>query len=131
MTKAQLERAITDLWRSQLGLASVEPHQNFFELGGNSVAMIRVHAGLQEALATTIPIMELFRNPTVHSLADWLHAQRGEAMASQLMLATPLSSPLRSAPALSVVDGFESRAAKQRAAHARLREDRERNDEGV
>ena len=74
-------------------MASVEPHQNFFELGGNSVAMIRVHAGLQEALATTIPIMELFRNPTVHSLADWLYAQRGEAMASRLILGLAWWSP--------------------------------------
>jgi acyl-coenzyme A synthetase/AMP-(fatty) acid ligase len=69
---AGMEQRIAEVWCAVLGLDSVGAHDNFFDLGGNSLLLARLHARLQAKLATTLPIRRLFEHPTVHSLAGAL-----------------------------------------------------------
>jgi len=67
--RGDLERRIAAIWEEALGLEQVGAHDNFFDLGGHSLLLARVHTALRRDLATEIGIVELFRYPTVASLA--------------------------------------------------------------
>ncbi len=70
----EVEDAVAAVWREVLGLERVGVHDNFFELGGHSLLLAQVHERLREALALQIPIVDLFRFPTVAALAEHLGA---------------------------------------------------------
>ncbi|HEY4572893.1 MAG TPA: phosphopantetheine-binding protein, partial [Thermoanaerobaculia bacterium] len=65
----ELERSIAAVWREVLGVERVGVHDNFFESGGSSLLIVKLHGRLNEALGTDIPIMELFRHTTIDALA--------------------------------------------------------------
>ncbi|MBV8945671.1 MAG: acyl carrier protein, partial [Solirubrobacterales bacterium] len=50
---------------------------NFFDLGGRSLLLVRVHARLQQQLSDPPTMLDLFRYPTIHRLADHLTARNG------------------------------------------------------
>jgi hypothetical protein len=52
-----------------LALASPGVEDNFFELGGTSLALVEVQARVAEAFAVEVPVVELFRHPTIRALA--------------------------------------------------------------
>jgi amino acid adenylation domain-containing protein len=70
--RSDLERTIAGVWSELLGLAEVGAEDNFFDRGGHSLLLVRVHARLQRLLDREIPIVELFRHPTVAALARHL-----------------------------------------------------------
>src|SRR5439155_9746408 len=63
------EETIAAVWREILGLDAVGIHDPFFDLGGHSLALARVHAKLRDRLAVALPITALFQHPTVAALA--------------------------------------------------------------
>ena len=67
-----LERRIAAVWGEVLGLAEVGVQDNFFDLGGRSLLLVRVQARLAQSLNRQVPILELFRRPTIHALAAYL-----------------------------------------------------------
>jgi acyl-coenzyme A synthetase/AMP-(fatty) acid ligase len=69
-----VEDAVAAIWREVLGLETVGVHDNFFELGGHSLLLAQVHSRLRETLGLEIPIVDLFRFPTVAALAEHLGA---------------------------------------------------------
>jgi amino acid adenylation domain-containing protein len=79
--RAGLERAIAAVWREVLGVERVGARDNFFDLGGHSLLLARVHARLAETLAVELTMVDLLRHPTVGSLAAFLRAERGAAAA--------------------------------------------------
>ena len=64
-----LERAIGEVWREVLGLERVGVRESFFEAGGSSLLIARLQSRLRQALGRDIPFVELFRHPTIESLA--------------------------------------------------------------
>jgi amino acid adenylation domain-containing protein len=75
----EVERLVAGLWRDTLGLAEVGVHDNFFDLGGHSLQLGRVHHRLTEELRRDVPLLDLFRYPTVRSLAEHLTGGPAEA----------------------------------------------------
>ncbi len=65
----ELERVIAAAWSAVLERPEFGVHDSFFDLGGNSVGMVQVHARLCRELGRDLPITRLFRFPTVSSLA--------------------------------------------------------------
>jgi non-ribosomal peptide synthetase component F len=94
------ERAIAALWQEAFGLDRVGVRDNFFDLGGHSLLMVRVHARLRDALKTDISIVRMFQHPTIQSLARHLDGD-------------PRATP--------VLAGVQARADKQKAALLRQR----------
>jgi hypothetical protein len=64
-----LEKTITLIWQEVLGIGTVGRNDRFFDLGGTSLLMIRVHRQLENTIARKFPITTLFQHPTVASLA--------------------------------------------------------------
>jgi polyketide synthase PksJ len=64
-----LERQIASVWQEVLGVRDIGVHDNFFDLGGRSLLLVRVQARLTKCLNQEISILDLFRWPTIHTLA--------------------------------------------------------------
>ncbi|HYG64563.1 MAG TPA: amino acid adenylation domain-containing protein, partial [Thermoanaerobaculia bacterium] len=75
--RSDLERTIAAVWQEVLQLPRVGVQDNFFELGGSSLLLARLQSRLEKALGRELPLMELFRHPTVEALAR--HLAGGEA----------------------------------------------------
>jgi amino acid adenylation domain-containing protein len=65
-----LERRIAAVWEAVLERPGVGIHDNFFDVGGNSLLLVRLHARLQKDLGVEISLVELFRYSTVALLAE-------------------------------------------------------------
>jgi hypothetical protein len=67
------EERLARIWGEVLGLPQVGIHQNFFDLGGHSMLLTKVHARVREAFPETeLALVELFEHATVASLAERL-----------------------------------------------------------
>ncbi|MGP1375916.1 MAG: amino acid adenylation domain-containing protein [Almyronema sp.] len=71
----QLEQTIAQVWQQVLALETVGVNDNFFDLGGHSLRLVQVQSQLQHHLAVELPLLDLFRYPTVASLAAFLSRQ--------------------------------------------------------
>ncbi len=69
-----LERTIAAIWREVLELERVGRQDNFFALGGTSLAITQVRGRLRLAIGRDFPLVDLFRFPTVAALAGHLAA---------------------------------------------------------
>jgi len=87
LPRTEAERAIAGIWREVLGRPEVGIDDNFFDLGGHSLLLVRVQRRLRELLDRDLPLVELFRHPTVGALAGHLSADR-EAPAAPRPIAT-------------------------------------------
>ncbi|TCS97015.1 non-ribosomal peptide synthetase [Hazenella coriacea] len=67
-----LEKNIAEIWKHVLGMGRVGIHDRFFELGGNSLNIIQVNERLKEELNIDLPVVELFKHPTIYSLTQQL-----------------------------------------------------------
>ncbi len=72
---SEIERVILNTWRKVLGLNQIEVNQNFFEIGGDSLGLIRVYRELPEILTKDLQILDLFRHPTIHELAQYFEGR--------------------------------------------------------
>jgi amino acid adenylation domain-containing protein len=70
--RTDLEHAIGALWQQVLDLDRVGVDDNFFDLGGHSLLMVRLQARLQDVLGLQVSIVELFQYPTVAALAAFV-----------------------------------------------------------
>ncbi len=66
------EKALAAVWQEVLGRERIGLHDNFFELGGSSLLLVEIESRLREVFGREIPFVQIFRNPTLHSLAQAL-----------------------------------------------------------
>ncbi|MGV9254229.1 hybrid non-ribosomal peptide synthetase/type I polyketide synthase [Streptomyces sp. NPDC003697] len=78
---ADLTRTVLAAWQSVLDRTDFGVDDNFFDVGGHSFALLKVHETLREA-GLEVSVTELFRNPTVRSCARFLHTAYGDADAT-------------------------------------------------
>jgi aryl carrier-like protein len=52
-----------------LGLATIGIHDNFFDLGGQSLKAVRLRAKIESALNVSVSLRDLFARPTIAELA--------------------------------------------------------------
>jgi acyl-coenzyme A synthetase/AMP-(fatty) acid ligase/acyl carrier protein len=70
------EQRVAAIWSEFLETEAVGMRENFFDLGGHSLLLVRVHARLRDEFAASISITDLFRFTTVESLAAHLSRQQ-------------------------------------------------------
>jgi thioester reductase-like protein len=63
------EKAIAEICAEVLDLERVALHDNFFDLGGNSLIATRLVFQLQEHFQVRLPLVRLFEMPTIEGLA--------------------------------------------------------------
>ncbi len=67
-----IEMTVAEIWADILEVPQVGLHNNFFDLGGHSLLLIKVKQKLEAHLSVSIAIVDLFRYTTVASLAKFL-----------------------------------------------------------
>jgi acyl carrier protein len=107
-TATPVQERVAKIWREVLEAPNVGLDDNFFDIGGSSILLIRVRTELQNQLSRQIPITWMFEFTTIRTLADKL----GETEAGPSAAASPASGVLNAA---------QEQARKQREAFARLR----------
>jgi amino acid adenylation domain-containing protein len=78
---SEVERVIATVWREVLQLEKVGIHDNFFDLGGHSLLIVQVHSKLREIFNSNLSVVELFQNPTISTLAQYIN-QNSERQSS-------------------------------------------------
>ncbi|WP_285761098.1 non-ribosomal peptide synthetase, partial [Nocardiopsis ansamitocini] len=68
------EEVVADIWSTALKLDRVGVHDNFFEIGGDSVASIRVTGEIEAAFAVRLPTRTVFDHQTLREFAAAVEA---------------------------------------------------------
>ncbi|PMB22055.1 non-ribosomal peptide synthetase [Fischerella thermalis CCMEE 5198] len=71
----ELEIALSQLWQSILNVEVSSIHNNFFELGGNSLSATQIITQMRQNLQLDLPIREFFVNPTLTAQTELLKQQ--------------------------------------------------------
>lgn len=64
-----IEQRLTRIFADVLGVATVDPHDDFFHLGGHSLQLIDVVARVRTELGRDLGLRELYQNPTAAGAA--------------------------------------------------------------
>ncbi|AEV37836.1 Putative peptide synthetase [Pseudovibrio sp. FO-BEG1] len=81
-----LETKVIGWWTEALGGRNLRSQDSFFDAGGTSLELVRVHRLMEQELGAEIPIVDLFRLTTPHETALYLaDLQSRSAEAEQLV----------------------------------------------
>ncbi len=69
------EKNISRLWSSLLRIDKIGIHDNFFDLGGNSLLALQFIAKLRQEHAMDVPVVKLYQHPSISSLLNSLTTQ--------------------------------------------------------
>lgn len=67
--RSDREAAVAAIWGEVLDIAEVGVHDDFFDIGGHSLAAARITARLRDAFELDLPATAVFEHPTVAELA--------------------------------------------------------------
>ncbi|HWM88866.1 MAG TPA: MupA/Atu3671 family FMN-dependent luciferase-like monooxygenase, partial [Kofleriaceae bacterium] len=99
-----IEQQIAEIWRERLGVAELGRHDNFLEVGGNSLMAAQVLTRLRELFPVQIPLVDLFEAPTVAGIAARIEERMGVQRSGGATHVEPITPAPRGGPlALSVV----------------------------
>ncbi len=74
----EVERTIASVWQEVLHVEKVGVNDNFFDLGGHSLLLVRVQSRLCELFDREVSIIELFKYPTVQMLGTYFSQEGGD-----------------------------------------------------
>jgi len=66
--QAGLEQTVATIWADILGAKNPGADDNFFDLGGHSLLVVRVQSRIREALGVNLSVLKLFQYPTIRTL---------------------------------------------------------------
>ena len=87
----ELELTIAGIWREMLGIERVGRKDNIFDLGASSLLTVEANNRLQNALGRKIPLVSMFRYPTIEALA--CHLANSIAAGDPARAAAPVPPP--------------------------------------
>ena len=96
----QMEETVAAIWRELFQVDRIGMDDNFFDLGGHSLLLVRAHERLLGEVRADLPIAALFQYPTARSLARYLSGAERQRIATR---------------------GTKERAERQKEALARMR----------
>jgi NADP-dependent 3-hydroxy acid dehydrogenase YdfG/acyl carrier protein len=73
----EVERKIAAIWREVLPMPSLGVHDDFFELGGNSILATQIASRIQDAYRLRLPLRTVLEESTVEKLAAAVERQLG------------------------------------------------------
>jgi len=70
--RSGIERRLCRIWQDSLNVKPVGIDNDFFDLGGDSLAVALAVLAIEQAFQTTVPVSAIFERPTVRQLAQFL-----------------------------------------------------------
>ena len=83
---------LTRIWQDLLGIPSIAPHQNYFDLGGDSPLAVQLFARIEKTFHVKLPLATLFEAPTIEGLAQILRQETPSSAWSSLVPIQPHGS---------------------------------------
>jgi acyl carrier protein len=68
----ETEKTVATIWKDILNLDRISVNDSFFEIGGNSLTIVAVNSRLKKTVEKDIPLADMFRFPTIKTLARFL-----------------------------------------------------------
>jgi len=75
---SQIEKSIAFAWAEVLGYEEMSIFDSFFELGGDSISIVKVFKILEKQFPGKINVVDLFAYPTISGIAKFLSCQIGD-----------------------------------------------------
>ncbi len=72
-----LERHLCELWKQLLGLNEIGVHDDFFEIGGQSLVAVRLFTRIRKHYRVDLPLSTLFEAPTIAQCAEIIAQELG------------------------------------------------------
>lgn len=72
----EIEKKIAQAWRQVLGYEELDVHDNFFEIGGDSILIIKVHSIIDEQFPGKVTLADLFSYYTIAKLSVYLSSSQ-------------------------------------------------------
>ncbi len=69
-----VEEGLAAVWGEVLGVAELDPHDDFFALGGHSLLATQVVSRVRGRFGVELPLADLFATPTLAGMADEVRA---------------------------------------------------------
>src|SRR5580693_6118292 len=85
-------KQLTQIWQEILGIESIAPDQNYFDLGGDSSLAVHMFAQIEKIFGVKLPLATLFEAPTIEELARILRRDESPAGWSSLVAIQPSGS---------------------------------------
>ena len=73
------------IWQEILGIVSVSPDQNYFDLGGDSSLAVQMFAEIEKTFKIKLPLATLYEAPTIEELSKILSGETAAAGWSPLV----------------------------------------------
>ncbi|WP_339305728.1 SDR family NAD(P)-dependent oxidoreductase [Paenibacillus sp. FSL L8-0435] len=73
------ERHVASVCKEVLGFDEIDIYENFFELGADSILLLKIHAGLSKRYPGVLAVTDLFEFSTIHKLAEYIFKEHGES----------------------------------------------------
>jgi surfactin family lipopeptide synthetase C len=75
LAQTPIQQSVAQIWQNLLKLEQVGLDENFFDLGGHSLLIVRMQGMLKDKLNQEILLVELFRYSTIRTLARYLQPE--------------------------------------------------------
>ncbi|GIH03423.1 hypothetical protein Rhe02_14900 [Rhizocola hellebori] len=82
-----MEKMVAEVWSEVLGHTDIGVHDLFFDIGGNSLQLIYLHHRLRDIAGERLHIVDLFRWPTVATLAAHIERLRSDVQLTDMAAA--------------------------------------------
>ena len=83
--RSETEKILTGIWKEVLRTENIGIHDDFFELGGQSLSAVSVTNRIEAALKTRLPLAALLEAPTIQQLSRLLDEKRSKHSWSPLV----------------------------------------------
>ncbi|MBA2239585.1 MAG: amino acid adenylation domain-containing protein, partial [Lysobacter sp.] len=108
---SQSEESLTQIWKALFALHGIERHENFFDLGGNSLKAIRLAALIAERFRIEPSVRAVFESPTIAELSAYIDRQAKQDPVSIVVVPRDRPLPVSSAQQrLWFIDRLEGRS---------------------
>ena len=81
---SELQKLILSCWQKTLHVSDVSIHDNFFDIGGDSLLIVVLQTLLEDSIGSKVPIVDLFQYPTIFQLAQYLERKNNETVRSSI-----------------------------------------------
>jgi acyl transferase domain-containing protein/acyl carrier protein len=72
----EIEKTLTEIWQNQLGIQQIGIHDNFFDLGADSLNIVQVRTQIKNLLKKDVTVVILYTYPTVSALREYLEDEK-------------------------------------------------------
>ncbi|ASJ53845.1 non-ribosomal peptide synthetase [Brevibacillus formosus] len=66
----EVDKKLVEIWRKLLGSPKIGIHENFFDIGGNSLLIVQLQEMIKAELSQEMSIVDLFQYTTIEKLAN-------------------------------------------------------------